>query len=85
MNVSTSLLGLGFALTGVGVLMILQSLKSGEEQRKLNGNSFGVLFLGPIPILLGGRGRWILVGMAIFILVLFLLTLASSQPTMIGW
>lgn len=84
MIVSTTLLGLGFALTGVGVLMILQSLKSGEAQRKYNKNSFGVLFLRPIPIVLGGRGRWILVGMATFILVLFLLTLASSQPTMIG-
>jgi uncharacterized membrane protein len=84
MNVSTPLLGLGFALTGVGVLMILQSLRSGEAQRKFNRNSFGELFLGPIPILLGGRGRWILVGTATFILILFLLVLASAQPTMIG-
>ena len=85
MIVSTPMLGLGFALTGVGFLMILQSLKLGVEQRKMNGNSFGALFLGPIPIFLGGRGRWILVGMATFILILFPITLASSQPTMMGW
>jgi uncharacterized membrane protein len=84
MNVSTPLLGLGFALTGVGVLLIIQSLKSGEAQRKLNRNSFGVLFLKPLPIILGGRGRWILVGTATFIIILFLLTLASSQPAVIG-
>jgi uncharacterized membrane protein len=85
MIVSTPLLGLGIALTGVGFLMILQSLKLGEEHRKLNRNSYGVLSLGHIPLLFGSRGRWILVGIAIFILILFFITMASSQPTMIGW
>lgn len=85
MNVSATLLGLGLVMTVLGALMIVLSMKSRGNERKHESSSMGVIFLGPIPIVFGGRGRWILIGVAAVILMVFLFTVNVYQPDLLRW
>jgi uncharacterized protein (TIGR00304 family) len=85
MNISATLLGLGLVMTVLGALMIVLSMKSRGNERKHESSSMGVIFLGPIPIVLGDRGRWIIIGVAAVILMVFLFTVNVYQPYLLGW
>lgn len=85
MNVYAPLLGLGLVMTVLGALMIVLSMKSRGNERKHETSSMGVIFLGPIPIVLGGRGRWIIIGVAAVILMVFLFTVNAYQPDLLRW
>jgi len=85
MNVYAPLLGLGLVMTVLGALMIVLSMKSRGNEREHETSSMGVIFLGPIPIVLGGRGRWIIIGVAAVILMVFLFTVNAYQPDLLRW
>ncbi|UCD45959.1 MAG: DUF131 domain-containing protein [Candidatus Bathyarchaeota archaeon] len=85
MDVSTLLLGLGLVMTVLGALMVVLSMKSRGNEREHESSSIGVIFLGPIPTVLGGRGRWILIGVATAILLIFLFTINAYQPDLLRW
>ncbi len=85
MNVYAPLLGLGLVMTVLGALMIVLSIKSRGNKREHESSSMGVIFLGPIPIVLGGRGRWIIIGVAAVILMVFLFTVNAYQPDLLRW
>lgn len=85
MSLSTPLLGLGLVLVGVGVLMFLLSFRSTEEIGDLEHRAAGVVFIGPIPIVFGGRGRWTLFGIVVVVVIFLLMMFAMAQPELIGW
>jgi uncharacterized protein (TIGR00304 family) len=85
LSVSTPLLGLGLAMTGLGVLMLLLSFRSTEERGEVEHSATGVVFIGPIPIVFGGKGKWTMIGIAVSLVVILLIALAVFQPDLIGW
>lgn len=67
MGVSTPLFGLGVALTAFGALLVILSFKIDGN---IEDSSTAILFIGPIPLVLSSRNRWLLVGGAIVGLLL---------------
>ncbi len=78
------LLGLGLAMTGLGALLLLLSFRS-SEWGEVDRKAAGVVFIGPIPIVFGGRGRWAVIGVALVFVVVLLIVLVTFQPDLIGW
>ena len=74
---------IGLAMTLVGAYMVYLSLraKPGEVQAK----GMGIIFIGPIPIILGGSRKWILAAIGVTALVMFLMLTKSLNPSLIGW
>ena len=84
-NASIPLLGLGLAMTGLGALLLLLSFRSSGERGEADHRVAGVVFIGPIPIVFGGRGRWAAIGAAFVLVIVLLIALATFQPELIGW
>ena len=84
MDVSAPMLIFGLVLTAVGTVMLLLSFRPTERGEKLEHRGAGVIFIGPIPIVFGGRGRWTLIGVAVAAIAL-LLVVASMNPDIVGW
>lgn len=63
--VSAPLFGLGVALTALGAALVFISFKTDGEE-----GSTAILFIGPVPLVLSGRNRWVLVGVGVAGLVL---------------
>ncbi len=85
MIASPPLLGLGLAITGVGILMILLSLRPRDERGETRHEAAGVIFIGPIPIIIGGNGRWTIIGIAVITIIAFMILMALAQPNLLGW
>lgn len=81
----TPLLGIGLAVTGVGILMILLSLRPRDERGNTRHEAAGVIFIGPIPIIIGGKDRWTIVGIAVITIIAFMILMALAQPNLVGW
>jgi len=79
MEVSASLLRLGLALTGLGIVLLLLSLRRRYEAESIEFSTSSVLFIGPIPIILGGKNKWAIIGIAIF--VMFILYITATTAT----
>ena len=84
MDVSAPMLIFGLVLTAVGTVMLLLSFRPTGRGEKLEHRGAGVIFIGPIPIVFGGRGRWAVIGVAVAAIAL-LLVVASMNPDIIGW
>jgi uncharacterized protein (TIGR00304 family) len=82
---SIPLLGLGLAMTGLGALLLLLSFRSTGERGEAEHRTAGVVFIGPIPIVFGGRGRWAAIGATFVLVIVLLIALATFQPDLIGW
>ena len=78
---SIPLLLLGFVLIAAGIVLLILSYGGG----RVEGRGFGILFIGPIPIIFGGEGkRWLLI--AFLAAIFFLLILAASMGRrIVGW
>ncbi len=85
MAVSTPMLGLGLILTGLGAALLLISFRREEEDNGDGIRTSGVIFIGPIPIILSGKGQWVTVGVVAVITFVVLLAVAKAQPELIGW
>lgn len=72
-------------MTGLGALLLLLSFRSTGERGEAEHRAAGVVFIGPIPIVFGGRGRWAMIGATFVLFVVFLIALATFQPDLIGW
>lgn len=64
--------------------MLLLSFRSTEERGEAEHRAAGVVFIGPIPIVFGGKGRWAAIGAASVLVVVLLIALATFQPNLIG-
>ena len=85
MGVSTPLLVLGLAMTAIGTALILLSFRPRDRKGDVDHRGVGVIFIGPIPIVFGGKGRWVYIGIAVVAVIVLLLLAASMSPDLIGW
>jgi uncharacterized membrane protein len=83
MDVSGGLLALGLTITIIGVLMVYLSLRADPSETQSRG--IGVVFIGPIPLVLGGSGRLVLIALGIGATILLLIMIGSAEPNLIGW
>jgi uncharacterized protein (TIGR00304 family) len=83
LSVSGGLLFLGFAMTVVGAYMVYLSLRAhpGEVESK----GLGIIFIGPIPIILGGSRKWIVAALGVTALLMIFMLTKSMDPSLIGW
>ena len=84
MSVSPPILILGLAMTGLGTIMFLLSLRKNEEGMNIEQRTAGVIFIGPIPILFGGRGKWVIIGITAALIITLITLAAIMQPDLIG-
>lgn len=82
MDFSALFLAIGILTTALGFLMVLLSLRASSEE--LEHRSTGIIFVGPIPIILGGKRTWITVAMVTAFIIVFIF-LAVYQPQLVGW
>jgi uncharacterized membrane protein len=78
MAVSAPVLGLGLAMMSLGVFLVLLSLWSREGEWTVERRSAGVVFVGPIPIALGGGRKWVFAAILGASIVAFLMAVALA-------
>lgn len=84
-SASTPLLGLGLAMTGLGAILILLSFRYSMERGEAEHRAAGLVFIGPIPIVFGGKSNWAAIVAAFVFVIVFLIIMATIQPNLIGW
>ena len=84
MSVSPQALGLGLTMSGLGAILLLLSLRSKLEQAETDFKATGVIFLGPIPLVLGGKSIWTIIGLAITMVALIFVAAVVAQPEILG-
>ena len=84
MSVSPQALGLGLTMSGLGTILLLLSLRSKLEKAETVFKASGVIFLGPIPIVLGGKSIWTIIGLAITAVALIFVAAVLAQPEILG-
>ena len=80
MAVSTPVLGLGLAMMGLGVFLVLLSIWPRDERGVIENRSVGVIFIGPIPLVLGGSRKWVFAAILGASIVGLLLAVALIGP-----
>lgn len=85
MGFSAPMFVLGLALTAVGTAMVLLSFRPRDREGEVEHRGIGVIFIGPIPIVFGGKGRWVYIGIAVAAMIALLLVAAAMNPDLIGW
>ncbi len=80
MNVSPLALGFGLTMSGLGTILLLLSFRSKLEKAETDFKASGVIFLGPIPIVLGGKSIWTIIGLAITVVALIFVAAVVAQP-----
>lgn len=84
MSVTPQALGLGLTMSGLGTILLLLSFRSKLEKAETNFKASGVIFIGPIPIALGGKSIWSIIGLAIAVVALIFVAAVMAQPDIIG-
>ncbi len=85
MTVSVPMLLFGFTLTAVGTVLLLLSFRLSGGRDGFEHSGAGVIFIGPVPIILGGKGRLAILGVVVFAVIALMLMVASIFPDIIGW
>ena len=80
MSISPLALGFGLTMSGLGTILLLLSFRSKLEKAETDFKASGVIFLGPIPIVLGGKSIWTIIGLAITVVALIFVAAVVSQP-----
>ena len=83
MDVSSGFLAVGAVMVVAGAIMVYMSLRAGPSEVKSGGAA--VIFIGPIPIVLGGIRRWVLTALGAAAVILLVMVMRSAQPELIGW
>lgn len=81
---SASVVAIGLALTGLGTVLLLLSLRSKENDRQAELGSAGVVFIGPISIIIGGSSNWSILGIAAIVVFFVLVAAVMAQPEFLG-
>jgi len=76
---------LGLAMAAIGTVMLFLSFRPRERRGRVEHGEVGVVFIGPIPIVFNGRGKWALVGVAVAAVIALLFLGASVRPDLIRW
>jgi uncharacterized protein (TIGR00304 family) len=85
MTVSVPMLLLGFSLTAVGTVMLFLSFRRSGGSDGFEHRGAGVIFIGPIPIILGGKGKLAILWVLVVAVIALMLMIASMFPDIIGW
>jgi uncharacterized membrane protein len=80
MSVTPQALGLGLTMSGLGTVLLLLSFRSKLERVRTGFKTSGVIFLGPIPLVLGGKSIWTIIGLAISVVALIFVAAVVAQP-----
>jgi len=83
LELSSGFLAVGLAMTVIGVVMVYMSLRAGPGEAQSRGAA--VLFIGPIPVVLSGGRRLVLVAFAASAVLILLMVVRSIQPSLVGW
>jgi uncharacterized membrane protein len=83
MDLTVGLLIIGFLLTIIGAMMVYISLQPNRKEIETKG--MGVIFIGPIPIIIKGGRKWIIAALGIAGIILILMFTTSQNPNIIGW
>ena len=84
MSISQQALGLGLTMSGLGTILLLLSFRSKLEKAQTNFKASGVIYLGPIPIVLGGKSIWTIIGLALSVVALIFVAAVVAQPDILG-
>jgi uncharacterized membrane protein len=80
MSVSPQILGLGLTMSGLGTILLLLSFKSRLGDAETDYKASGVIFLGPIQIILKGKSIGTIIGLAITVVALIFVAAVMAQP-----
>jgi len=83
MDVSSGILFVGVALTLLGAFMVYLSLRAGPGE--LNAKAGGVIFIGPIPIIVRGGRKWIIAALGVTAIMMLYMISKQIRPDLIGW
>jgi uncharacterized membrane protein len=83
MDVSSGFLVVGAAMAIAGAIMVYMSLRAGPSEVQSGGAA--VIFIGPIPIVVGGSRKWVLTALGAAAVILLVMIVSSAQPELIGW
>jgi len=83
MEVSSGLLFVGVALTLLGAFLVYLSLRAGPGD--VDAKAVGVIFIGPIPIILGGSRKWIIAALGVTAIIMLYMISKQIRPDLIGW
>jgi uncharacterized membrane protein len=83
MDVSSGFLVVGAAMAIAGAIMVYMSLRAGPSEVQSRGAA--VIFIGPIPIVVGGSRKWVLAALGVAAVILLVMIVSSAQPELIGW
>ncbi len=84
MSISQQALGLGLTMSGLGTILLLMSFRSKLEKAQTSFKASGVIYLGPIPIILGGKSIWTIIGLAVAVVALIFIAAVVAQPDIRG-
>jgi len=83
MDVSSGLLALGLIITFAGVIMVYLSLRARPSEVQSKG--MGVIFIGPIPLVIGGSRKWVLAALGVAAVIMVVMIAKAAEPNLIGW
>jgi uncharacterized membrane protein len=83
MEFTSGFLVVGLLMTLAGAILIYQSLKASPSEATTNAK--GVVFLGPLPIMVAGSRRWIVAALGAAGIVLLWLISSSINSGFMGW
>lgn len=83
MEVSSGLLFAGLALTLLGVYLVYLSLRAGPGE--VDAAAVGVVFIGPIPLIVGGGRKWIIAALVVTAMIMLYMVSKQIKPDLIGW
>jgi len=83
MEVSSGILFVGVALSLLGVFMVYLSLRAGPGE--LDVKAVGVIFIGSIPIIVGGGRKWIIAALGVTAIMMLYMISKQVRPDLIGW
>jgi len=83
MDASSGFLVVGAVMVVAGAIMVYMSLRAGPSEAKSGGAA--VIFIGPIPIVLGGSRKWVVAALGAAAVILLVMVIRSAQPELIGW
>jgi uncharacterized protein (TIGR00304 family) len=82
MEITSGFLVIGFLMTIAGAILIYQSIRANPSEARARVD--GVVFIGPIPIIVAGSRKWIIAAIAATSMIL--IWLASGSFNMFtGW
>ncbi len=82
MEISGGFLIVGALMTLAGAILIYQSVKASPDEARAHVD--GVVFIGPIPIIVSGSRKWIVAAIGVTVVVIVYLFADSYYPGLMG-